>query len=78
MNSKLLGIAAISLILAVVLGAFGAHSLKDRLGPYELEVYQKAVFYHFVHGLALLILPILVQTGMITADAGIRIFITMT
>ncbi len=35
--------------LGVMLGAFGAHALKERLDAYSLGVYEKAVFYHFVH-----------------------------
>lgn len=42
-------------MLAVALGAFGAHALKDKLlneGTYD--TYQTAVLYHFIHTLALL------------------------
>lgn len=46
--------AAIFLALAVALGAFGAHGLRDRLDSYSMGVYEKAVFYHFVHALGLL------------------------
>lgn len=42
---------------AVVLGAFGAHALKARLGPEALSVWQTAVQYHFWHALALLAVP---------------------
>ena len=41
--------------LAVMFGAFGAHALKARLDGYSLGVYEKAVFYHFIHGLGLLL-----------------------
>lgn len=40
--------------LAVALGAFGAHRLETKLDPAQLDTYQKAVQYHFVHVLALL------------------------
>jgi len=46
---------AILMALAVALGAFGAHGLRSRLDAYSLGVYEKAVFYHFVHALGLLI-----------------------
>ena len=39
---------------AVVLGAFGAHALKERLGTDALQLWQTAVQYHFWHVLALL------------------------
>jgi uncharacterized membrane protein YgdD (TMEM256/DUF423 family) len=40
--------------LGVALGAFGAHGLRDRLGPGMMEVYRTGVLYHLVHALALL------------------------
>src|SRR5690242_12279768 len=55
--------AAIVLALAVMLGAFGAHGLRDRLDAYSMSVYEKAVFYHFIHGLGLLIVSFLPKTG---------------
>ncbi|HEU4650196.1 MAG TPA: DUF423 domain-containing protein [Croceibacterium sp.] len=40
-----------------MLGAFGAHALKARLGGEALSVWQTAVQYHFWHALALLAVP---------------------
>lgn len=57
--------AAAALALAVVLGAFGAHGLRDRLDAYLMGVYEKAVFYHFVHALGLLIVSLLPKLGAI-------------
>ena len=54
---------AILLALAVILGAFGAHGLRDRLDAYSMGVYEKAVFYHFIHALGILIVSILPKTG---------------
>lgn len=48
--------AAVMMFFGVALGAFGAHGLKDRLSPYALDIYNKAVFYQMVHALALLAL----------------------
>jgi uncharacterized membrane protein YgdD (TMEM256/DUF423 family) len=55
--------AAILLALAVILGAFGAHGLKGRLDEYSMSVYEKAVFYHFIHALGILIVAILPRTS---------------
>ena len=50
-------IAATLCFLAVALGAFGAHALQAKLqGNGMLEVWNKAVLYHFLHAIALLIL----------------------
>ena len=40
--------------LGVLLGAFGAHGLRDRVTPEMLAVFETGVRYHLVHGLALL------------------------
>lgn len=41
-------------LLAVLLGAFGAHALKRSLTPELLAVYRTGVEYHFYHALGLL------------------------
>ena len=59
--------------LAVGLGAFGAHALRDRLDAYSMGVYEKAVFYHFVHALGLLIVSVLARVGALTESAAGRV-----
>ena len=61
------GIGAIFLAAAVMLGAFGAHALRARLDAYSMGIWEKAVFYHFVHALGMLITPVLAKTAQITA-----------
>ena len=52
-------IAAVFCFLAVALGAFGAHSLRSSLElDGMLDVWNKAVLYHFVHAIALLVLAL--------------------
>jgi uncharacterized membrane protein YgdD (TMEM256/DUF423 family) len=52
-------IAAALCFLAVALGAFGAHSLRSTLETHGmLDVWNKAVLYHFVHAIALLVLAL--------------------
>jgi uncharacterized membrane protein YgdD (TMEM256/DUF423 family) len=52
-------IAAALCFLAVALGAFGAHSLKSTLELRGmLDVWNKAVLYHFIHAVALLTLAL--------------------
>ncbi|HTB11975.1 MAG TPA: DUF423 domain-containing protein [Bryobacteraceae bacterium] len=59
-------IGAALMALGVMLGAFGAHALKERLDAYSMDVYQKAVFYHFIHALGILIVA---RTGGLTQSA---------
>src|SRR5437763_2181711 len=52
-------IAAILCFLAVALGAFGAHALRSMLESHGmLDVWNKAVLYHFIHAIALLVLAL--------------------
>jgi len=50
-------VAAILGLLAVALGAFGAHGLKDLLAQNgTTAIWEKAVFYHFIHAVVLFVL----------------------
>ena len=46
---KILTISAFLGLLAIGLGAFGAHALQEILSTEELESFQTAVFYQFIH-----------------------------
>ena len=63
-------LAAVLLSLAVMLGAFGAHALRGRLDAYAMGIWEKAVFYHFVHALGLLIVSVLARLGAVSAPAA--------
>lgn len=75
MNSKTtLAIAAIFGLLAVILGASGAHSLKAMLtASGHLDAFKTAVDYHFYHTLALLATGILLrqQVSKLISFAGL-------
>lgn len=57
-------LAAATGALAVLLGAFGAHWLGDRLEPYAMEVYRTAVAYQFYHVLALFMVGSFLSVGL--------------
>ena len=76
-------LASISGMLAVTLGAFGAHALKGRLDDYSRGVFETAVQYHFYHSLALLAVGVIAlsqpQTAMLKSAGwlfviGIAVF----
>jgi len=48
-------------IIAVLLGAFGAHALKSILSPEKLQSYETGVRYQLIHALALIALSIYSQ-----------------
>ena len=54
-----LTLGAVGILLAVALGAFGAHVPKNTLTPEFTAVYQTAVNYHFIHALGLLAVGLL-------------------
>jgi len=59
MSILLFRIAAVLCFVAVALGAFGAHSLRSTLEARGmLDVWNKAVFYQFIHAIALLVLAL--------------------
>ena len=59
MSKTILMSASVFLILAVVIGAFGAHSLKNHLTEEMLQIYKTGVEYHFYHALGLLMIGVL-------------------
>jgi len=72
----ILTIAAISGLLAVMLGAFGAHALKGIISPEMLEIYKTGVQYQFYHTFALLAVGVLMnykQTKTLTWSAYLYI-----
>ena len=54
-----LALGGFNAMLAVLLGAFGAHGLKSRLAADMLTVFQTGVQYHFYHALGLILIGII-------------------
>ncbi len=54
-----LRLGSLLMLAGVVLGAFGAHALKETLTPEGRTVYQTAVLYHLIHGLAVVLVGVL-------------------
>ncbi|CAM4283365.1 DUF423 domain-containing protein [Paenibacillus phoenicis] len=52
----LLTLGGIMMFLAVALGAFGAHALKNRLTEDRQKTYQTGIQYHIAHGIGLILL----------------------
>ena len=61
MGNQFLKISFLLGAMAVALGAFGAHALKELIDERSLQTYQTAVLYHFIHLFALAITGILVK-----------------
>ena len=74
-------VAAVSGVLAVAAGAFGAHGLKARVTVDQLSAWSTASQYHLLHSVALLALALFavqsgrsVQTPAVLFTAGIVLF----
>ena len=81
MNKRIILTAAVFGVLAVGLGAFGAHALKVRVSADALALWKTGVEYHFYHTLALLFLGYfpaastkLVKIGSYCFTFGILLF----
>lgn len=54
MDRLFFGVGALSALISVAAGAFGAHALRARLTPDYLAVFETAARYQMYHALALL------------------------
>ena len=66
----ILALAALLIVLATALGAFGAHGLAKTLTPERLDVFETGVRYHFYHTLGLLALGVL---ALLRPSRGLRL-----
>jgi uncharacterized membrane protein YgdD (TMEM256/DUF423 family) len=65
MERKIVRIAAILGILAIILGAFGAHALKKILTTEQLVTFETGVKYQMYHALLLLFVGLSLQVSEI-------------
>ena len=56
--SKFIKVSILFCVVSVILGAFGAHLLKDLLSETELSSFKTGIRYQMFHGLAILILSL--------------------
>jgi len=61
-----IGIAAVNMAIAVALGAFGAHGLKNLVDGQQLAWWHTATLYLFIHALGLLLVGILLRLNYAT------------
>jgi len=56
--SKFIKVSILFCVVSVILGAFGAHLLKDLLSETELSSFKTGIRYQMFHGLSILILSL--------------------
>jgi uncharacterized membrane protein YgdD (TMEM256/DUF423 family) len=72
MDKTFLLLGAVAAFLAVALGAFGTHGLRERLSPEMMAVFQSGVRYHMYHALALILVSGIMgrMSGWLIQTAG--------
>jgi uncharacterized membrane protein YgdD (TMEM256/DUF423 family) len=56
---------AFNAMLAVILGAFGAHALKEKLTEKYLAIWETAVQYQMFHAIGLIVIGILMSSSLL-------------
>ena len=56
---KIVGLAAFTICLGILMGAFGAHGLEGKISPERIETWNTAALYQNLNGLGLLGLGVL-------------------
>ncbi|WP_042165087.1 DUF423 domain-containing protein [Paenibacillus gorillae] len=83
MLKKYFALGAFGAALAVALGAFGAHGLKEVLSERLLDIFETGVRYHMYHSLGVMLVALLgdrlgesklLRTGANLLVAGVIIF----
>lgn len=76
MNKSIVIIGIVMLVIAIVLGAFGAHALKEHLTLEKLNTFEVGVRYQVYHGLAFLILGLSADKVQFSLKLPIRLIFT--
>jgi uncharacterized membrane protein YgdD (TMEM256/DUF423 family) len=63
-------LGAVHALLAVVLGAFAAHGLKNTISAEMLNVFETGVRYHMYHGIGLFLIAL--ASGRLEAGGALR------
>ncbi|NMH28559.1 DUF423 domain-containing protein [Flavobacterium silvaticum] len=58
MDKNIMAVGAFFGMTAIILGAFGAHALKEILSPEQLQVFETGVKYQMYHALFLLFISL--------------------
>ena len=64
-NKSFVKIAAFSIAISIVFGAFGAHALKEHFSSYYMDVWNKGIFYQIINSLGIIALILLEKSEFV-------------
>ncbi len=67
---KLVFWGAVHAALAIALGAFAAHGLREKVTPRDLEIFETGARYHMYGALAMILLGVLHERGLASRWPG--------
>ena len=59
MHKGLIRLGSIFAAITVILGAFAAHALKEKLSAYSLSIFETGVRYQFYHSIAIILAAVI-------------------
>ena len=72
-----LRLCLLTIVIGIILGAFGAHALKDLFSDYEEDIWNKGIFYQITNALGLLLLIILAKINVLKSPSIVFYLITL-
>jgi uncharacterized membrane protein YgdD (TMEM256/DUF423 family) len=63
--------------LAIILGAFAAHAIKDSLSERMLAIFNTAVDYHLYHALGLIVIGLLISLRPSSKELRLAIYLML-
>lgn len=58
-SNVIISVGAFNAALAILLGAFAAHSLKHQLDDYHLQIFNTAADFHLIHSIGLILVGLI-------------------
>ena len=78
MKAKLfLQFSILSIAISIILGAFGAHALKDIFNDYSKEIWEKGILYQLTNSLGLLLIIILQNQNLLKRKTTTLVLISL-
>ena len=64
-NRLFLRISFLGISTGIIFGAFGTHALKEFFSNYEIDIWEKGIFYQLINSFGLMVLVLLNKSNFI-------------